>query len=107
LALFKSGVSFSGRLPVKSGTFKGRRIETGAKLMADQLKRPDVFGAPEIYDSSNFPTKVKGRKGVVFFWKMVDYQGGHIDLIDSSSQYVVCSSACYFESKEIWFWPLK
>lgn len=107
LALLKSGVSFSGRLAAKSGTHKGQKLETGAKLLADQLKRSDVFGMPEIYNSTTFPTKVKGRKGVVFFWKMSDYQGGHIDLIDSSSEYIVCSSACYFQAQEIWFWPLK
>ena len=107
LALLKSGVSFDGRLPVKSGKFVGKKIETGAKLLADQLKRPDVFGMPEIYSPSQFQSKIKGRKGVVLFWKITVYGGGHIDLIDSTTVNAVCSSGCYYQSKEIWFWPLK
>ena len=48
LALIKSGVSFNGRLTIKSGDWKGKKIETGAKLLADQLSRADVFGRPVI-----------------------------------------------------------
>jgi len=106
LALLKSSVSFVGRLTVRSGKFTGKKIETGAKLLADQLKKPSVFGMPEIYAPSNFLQKIKGRKGVVLFWKITGYGGGHIDLIDSSTANTVCSSGCYYQSKEIWFWPL-
>lgn len=35
LALIKAGISFTGRLQVKSGQYKGRTIEPGAKLLAD------------------------------------------------------------------------
>lgn len=35
------------------------------------------------------------------------YDGGHIDLIEEISSETICNSACYFESKEIWFWELK
>lgn len=107
LALLKSNVAFVGRLTVKSGKYAGKKIETGAKLLADQLKRSDVFGMPEIYTPTNFLQKIKGRKGVVLFWKISGYGGGHIDLIDSSTANAVCSSGCYYQSKEIWFWPLK
>ncbi len=107
LALLKSNVLFEGRLPVKSGKFLGKKIETGAKLLADQLKKPGLFGMPEIYSPANFQQKIKGRKGVVLFWKIPGYDGGHIDLIDSISTNAVCSSGCYYQSKEIWFWPLK
>ena len=44
LALLKSDVTFIGRLPVKSGKFKGKFVETGAKLLADQLMKPSAFG---------------------------------------------------------------
>lgn len=107
LALLKSNVAFVGRLMVKSGKYAGKKIETGAKLLADQLKRSDVLGMPEIYAPTNFIQKIKGRKGVVLFWKISGYGGGHIDLIDSSTANAVCSSGCYYQSKEIWFWPLK
>jgi len=107
LALFKSNVSFVGRLPVKSGKYKGKKVETGAKLLADQLMKPNVFGMPEIYKPTDFLRKISGRKGVVLFWKITGYGGGHIDLIDSSTANAVCGSNCYYQSKEIWFWPLQ
>lgn len=106
LALLKSGVPFTGRLTIKSGKYTSKKIETGAKLLADQLMRPDVFGRPELYTPDNFLKKVKGRKGVVLFWKIENYGGGHIDLIDVTTLNAVCSSGCYYQSKEIWFWPL-
>lgn len=43
VALIKSGVRFNGRLTIKSGDWKGKKIETGAKLLADQLSRADVL----------------------------------------------------------------
>lgn len=107
LALLKTGIPFTGRLPVKAGPYKGKRVETGAKLLADQLMRPDVFGRPELFKPSEFLSKVGSRKGIVLFWKITGYDGGHIDLIDIQNKVAVCNSACYFQSKEIWFWELK
>jgi len=106
LALLKSGVSFIGRIMVKDGEFKGKQIEAGAKLLADQLMRPQVFGMPKIYKPSEFIKKISGKKGVVLFWKITGYGGGHIDLIEVSNAVAVCSSNCYIGSKEIWFWEL-
>jgi len=106
LALLKSNVSFVGRLTIKSGKYAGKKIETGAKLLADQLMSPNVFGKPDIYSPSIFLQKIKGKKGVVLFWKISGYDGGHIDLIDASTTNAVCSSGCYYQSKEIWFWSL-
>ncbi|PKF60376.1 hypothetical protein CW745_15015 [Psychromonas sp. psych-6C06] len=109
LALLKSGIIFDGRLQIKSGKFKGRYLETGAKLLADQLMRPSVFGKPKIYRPNNFSNQVLGSKGVVLFWKIDGYGGGHIDLIDSTNvdNDAECSSACYYDCREIWFWELK
>lgn len=106
LALLKCNVSFVGRLTIKSGKFAGKKIEAGAKLLADQLKRPTIFGMPEVHDPTKFLGQIKGRKGVVLFWKIVGYGGGHIDLIDFGNANAVCSSNCYFQAKEVWFWPL-
>ena len=39
-------------------------------------------------------------------YEEIGYDGGHIDLIETIDAVQVCSSACYFSSKEIWFWPL-
>lgn len=107
LALIKSGVPFAGRLKIKAGKFKGRLIEPGAKLLADQLMMPAAFGRPELIKPADALSKLNGKKGVVLFWKIIGYDGGHIDLIETSNTVQVCNSACYFNSKEIWFWPLK
>jgi hypothetical protein len=106
LALIKSGVTFSGRLKIKDGPHKGRTFEPGAKLLADQLSQPHVLGKPQVLSPKEAMTKLRGKKGVVFFWKIAGYDGGHIDLIETSNSVQVCNSACYFSSKEIWFWPL-
>ncbi len=104
LALIKSGIQFAGRLKIKDGPYKGRMIEPGAKLLADQLAKPQLFGRPKLLSPSNAVAHLSGKKGVVLFWKITGYGGGHIDLIETSSSAVhVCNSACYFLSKEIWF----
>lgn len=107
IALLKSGVNFTGRLKIKNGLYNGKMVEPGAKLLADQLMKPHVFGKPEIYKPSDFLSKVKNRKGVVLFWKITGYGGGHIDLVEVKDAVSVCNSNCYFQSKEIWFWELK
>ena len=107
IALIKCGVNFNGRLEIKTGTFKGKKIETGAKLLADQLMRPGTFGKPEIFtDTSKAESKIAARKGVVFFWKITGYDGGHIDLIETRNKARICNSHCYFNCKEVWFWEL-
>jgi hypothetical protein len=107
LALIKSGVNFDGRLKIKDGTYKNRFVEPGAKLLADQLIKPTVFGRPLMFNRpSTVPTELKDKKGVVFFWKIDGYDGGHIDLIESSTSAFLCNSHCYFACKEVWFWAL-
>ena len=106
LALIKSGVEFVGRLKIKDGTYKGKTFEPGAKLLADQLASPAVLGRPELIPPADAMTRLRGKKGIILFWKITGYGGGHIDLIEVSTTVHVCNSACYFSSKEIWFWPL-
>lgn len=106
LALMKAGVAFAGRLKIKDGAYKGRSIEPGAKLLADQLSQRHVFGRPKVLSPAEAVSKLRGKKGVVFFWKIAGYDGGHIDLIETTNSVQVCNSACYFSSKEIWFWEL-
>lgn len=105
LALLKSGISFKGRLKINAGKYQGRYIETGAKLLADQLSLAGVFGKPEIFKPADAFSKVS-RKGVVFFSKIAGYGGGHVDLIETSSFGQVCHSNCYPLCKEVWFWEL-
>jgi hypothetical protein len=106
LALIKAGINFTGRIKIKAGPYLGKMIEPGAKLLADQLSLPHVFGKPTVFRPMEFVPKVTGKRGVVLFWKITGYGGGHIDLIDVSDANAVCSSNCYFDSKEIWFWEL-
>lgn len=106
LSLLKSGITFGGRLRVKEGPLKGKTIEPGAKLLADQLSQPGLFGKPKIFKPEEFLRRMTGKKGVVFFWKIAGYGGGHIDLIELSNASAVCHSHCYFSSREIWFWEL-
>lgn len=109
LALVKSGVVLSGRRKIKKGPFKGRLFETGAKLLADELAKPGVFGRPHLFlDPRKSVSSLTGKQGLVFFWKIVGYDGGHIDLIEAGSpaSISVCHSHCYFDCKEVWFWPL-
>jgi len=68
LALLKCDVNFQGRLSIKSGPYKGKKIEPGAKLLADQLYKKNVFGAAEVYtDIRQAGEKLRNRKGIVFF----------------------------------------
>lgn len=106
LALIKAGVPLKGRLTIKHGKYKGRTVEPGAKLLADQLARPHALGKPQVFRATDAPAKLAGKKGVVFFWKIDGYGGGHIDVIEAINKMSVCNSACYFSSKEVWFWPL-
>ncbi len=106
LALIKFGIQFTGRLKIKNGPYKGRVIEPGAKLLADQLSNPAVFGKPISLTPKDALAQLKDKKGVILFWKITGYGGGHIDLIEASSAAQVCHSGCYFSSKEIWFWAL-
>jgi hypothetical protein len=55
LALVKSKVNFHGRLHIKSGSYKGKTIEPGAKLLADQLALSSVFGKPSILPPKTAP----------------------------------------------------
>ncbi|KAA8998163.1 hypothetical protein FJU30_17265 [Affinibrenneria salicis] len=109
LALLKCNVAFSGRFTVKSGQYKGKKFEMSAKLLADQLNRPNVFGKAEIYtDKNQGGLAILKRRGVVFFNKIEGYGGGHIDMIEPlSSNSFICNSDCYPYCKEIWFWELK
>lgn len=107
LALKKAGVAVHGRLPIKAGKLKGGAVEPGAKLLADQLAQRHVLGQPQIYKATDAPAKLIGKQGVIFFNKISGYGGGHIDLIEMTNGIQVCHSNCYFESQEVWFWPLK
>lgn len=51
VALLRAGVSIAGRLKIKSGELAGKSVEPGAKLLADQLARPGLFGRRTFFSS--------------------------------------------------------
>lgn len=106
LALLKSKVRFGhpiSRLEIKSGPYKGSFVATGAKTLADELRKPTVLGEP--LTGAKAEKAMETRKGIVLFHGIPGYGGGHIDLIEPGK---VCHSRCYFYPglKEVWFWPL-
>lgn len=109
LALLKNNVDFTGRFIIKDGPYKGKKIEPGAKLLADQLYKDSVFGKAEVYtDIREAGRKLRNRKGVVYFHRIAGYGGGHIDLLEPlSNNMFQCNSGCHTDSKEVWFWELK
>lgn len=107
IALLKAGVPIQGRLKIRTGKLTGQSIEPGAKLLADQLARPGLFGTPTfIRKTADAPAALKGQKGVIFFWKLAASGIGHIDLVEAANSTQVCNTSCYFACQEIWFWPL-
>lgn len=105
IALLKCKVVFEGRMKIKSGAFKGLKIEPGAKLLADALSK-STFGKPKYLSPATAPKEIGTKKGLVFFDRVIGYGGGHIDLIEPQSNTQVCHSDCYFVCKEVWFWEL-
>jgi len=104
LALMKAGVPFQGRLKIKTGRLKGRYVEPGAITLAEQLRKPHLFGKPLVFLERGKALKDIGdRKGIIFFHALA-FGGGHIDLYEPVES---CNSFCFFaEAREIWFWPL-
>lgn len=106
LALIKVGVPIAGRLKIKKGALTGKALEPGAKLLADQLSKQHLFGKPVLIEPADAQKKLVHQKGIVLFWKIFGYGGGHIDLVESTTANLVCHSNCHMLCKEIWFWPL-
>lgn len=105
LALLAMNVKFEGRLKIKAGPYKGKMIEPGAKLLADQLRL--ALGKPQIFrEPDKLKTQIWHQRGIIFFSKIVGYGGGHIDLIEPDNANPVCHSNCYFTCEEVWFWKL-
>lgn len=107
LALLKAGVSLPGRMAINAGPLKGRRVEPGQAKLSNILK--SIFGQPEVFRSRAAARKAIGRRtGIVSFFRLTGAQDrqGHIDIISPENDYFKCEMSCYFDSVEIWFWPL-
>jgi hypothetical protein len=90
------------------GAYKGKRIETRQKKLAEFLRRR--LGPPEVYKNGYAAWRaIRPRHGIISFYRLNgnwDNQG-HIDLVEPATMNdLQCASACYWSSAEVWFWPL-
>jgi hypothetical protein len=97
------------RLRIKAGRFKGEALEPSQRVLSDFLLAE--IGTPEKYKGGmNAHNTIAWRRGIVSFFQLhggTDRQG-HIDLVSVQDwPDIQCNSSCYWESVEVWFWPLK
>jgi len=111
VALVRSGVTLTGaRMKATGGLVKGKAIESGQAKLSHILRR--IWGKPETYNSETLARDGIGkRSGVVSFFRIhPDLLGnqGHIDLLEPQTNgFSACATQCYFQARQIWFWPLK
>lgn len=116
LALLGAGFPNPGTYPVKAGKFKGRSIETRQRKLSNwlvrQIEQPEKFKSGE-----EAKAKIGNRNGIISFFQLhgpTDHQG-HIDIVmlDRWQKYLRCGNdnadqgGCYWDSVEVWFWPLR
>lgn len=106
VALSAAGVALTGWLKVKSGPLKGKSIEPSQAKLSRWLK--GRWGQPEVFRSKDDARLgIGNRTGVVSFWGIEDTPQGHIDLVKPDGHgFHTCAMSCYFQSREIWFWPV-
>lgn len=111
IALLSAGITLtSSTMTIHAGPLKGRRIETGQGRLSYDLKR--MWGKPEVYTSEQAAKDgIGSRHGVVSFFRLrhfgIPTNGGHIDLVyPAGNGFQRCARSCYFDSAEVWFWPL-
>lgn len=110
IALVGAGVRIRtgpARLRINAGPHKGEQLEPSQKVLSDYLLR--VLGKPEKYPSGAAAKAAIGwRRGIISFFSLYGTRQGHIDLVSVEDWGAVqCSVACYWEAREVWFWPLK
>ena len=105
LALAKAGRAVSpGSHRILKGPHQGKRLEVNMRRLASLLATPAWLGTPETLAGPRPANGVRGRPGIIAFHGIPGFSGGgHIDLIAAAEG---CASDCYFNSREVWFWPL-
>jgi hypothetical protein len=113
LALIRSGMRIPGRLTILKGEHTGRMIEPGHARLSILLQRRNLLGLPEKYrDGALARQSIGTRSGLVSFWAIQTDGGpdqGHIDIVypdHYDGDALACGTACYWEAREVWFWPL-
>jgi hypothetical protein len=106
VALNGAGVPVVGWLRIKAGPLKGKSVEPSQAKLSRWLK--EQWGDPEVYRSVDEARRgIANRTGVVSFFGLHPSGGGHIDLVKPDGHgFHECAVACYFDSREIWFWPV-
>lgn len=108
IALIAAGIRIqSGRLKIKAGRFTGELVEPGQRRLSEFLAR--ALGQPEKYRGGPAARNtIAWRRGIISFFSLHGTNQGHIDLVSVVDwPEVQCSSSCYWDSVEVWFWPLK
>lgn len=115
LALLGAGLPSPGSYPVKAGKHKGKSIETKQRKLSNWLVHH--VGQPEKYKSGVQAEDTIGtRRGIISFFQLhgpTDRQG-HIAIVAKDRwqtfrcgpEYERSATGCFWDSVEIWFWPL-
>jgi hypothetical protein len=110
VALIYAGITIQtgpARLRLNAGPHKGAQIEPSQHVLSEFLVHE--IGMPEKYKSgSDAQNSINWRHGIVSFFSLMGTSHGHIDLVSVEDWGAYrCSVACYWECKEVWFWPLR
>jgi hypothetical protein len=108
VALVWAGVKIRtgpARLRLNAGPLKGEQIEPSQKVLSEFLAHE--IGKPERYRSGpDANNAVAWRHGIVSFFSLHGSSQGHIDLVSVQDWPQHCSLSCYWDCREVWFWPL-
>lgn len=111
LALVRAGARIPGRVNVRSGRFKGQRIEPLQTRLSLLLTHPSLLGRPEVYRGGALAEAGIGqRRGIVSYWcgAAGSRPQGHIDIVGPDAAATLgCGVQCYRQASDIWFWPLR
>lgn len=108
LALVKAGVVLPGRMVIRAGKHKGKRIEQNVVRLSRYLT--ELYGAPEEWSNGSDASAYIGtRRGILAFFAlygMATEGENHIDLVSPNEGTEKCASACYWGASKFQFWQL-
>lgn len=112
IALIAAGMKIRtgpARLRINTGPHKGEQVEPSQRVLSDFLAKE--IGQPEKYkNATSAKNTIAWRRGIVSFFQIHGgaSRQGHIDLASVQDwPRLMCSGSCYWNSVEVWFWPLK
>ena len=92
-------------LTIKSGPHKGKMVQAGQRKLSEFLAHE--IGKPEKFVSGAEARKGIGpKRGIISFFQIAGTRQGHIDLVSLEDwPRFQCSGHCYWDAKDVWFWP--